>query len=491
VTVADAKNFGMTGAGTFGTGTAAVSLNGDITVASGKNFAMTGAGTMGSGTGAVSLNGATTVTGTNAFTTGTGTTTLKGAVSVDAGVDITAAGAGSDINYALSTTGIFTTPGGAVTIGPGAIGVTGDITQAANKGILSLAGTGAYDFGVATGIFRTSTGANTLMGDVTVTGAKTFTTGTGAVGLNGDVTVASGKNFAQAGAGTFGTGSGTNSLNGNVVLAADKSITMSGTAALTTGSGAVALNGPVTISGINTLATGTGAVSLNGHTTIAADKNLIMSGTGTITGAEHIASADDIFVADDLVVDGLARIDEGLTVGSVASNGTISGTSITVSATIQGEQVTSTDDMLVFGDLVANTGVINTTLDVNGATTTAALTVDASSVLTADRFTGRITTTAANVTILDSGTDIWKVGNATAPNTQTITFPTVADNVGRIITVAVATDPGDNTVIVKGEAAENIDGANTKTCTDVVGSFYTVVSNGIAWIKVASSGTWT
>ena len=76
VTIADGKDFSMTGAGTFDTGTGAVSLNGATSI--------TGTNTFATGTGTVSLNGATTISGSNAFTTGTGTTTIKGALSVDA-----------------------------------------------------------------------------------------------------------------------------------------------------------------------------------------------------------------------------------------------------------------------------------------------------------------------------------------------------------------------------------------------------------------------
>ena len=101
------------------------------------------------------------------------------------------------------------------------------------------------------------------------------------------------------------------------------------------------------------------------------------------------------------------------------------------------------------------------------------------------------TTTATNFTILDTGPDFYFVGNSTTPNSQTITFPTAADNKGRAIAVMLTTDPGDNTVILKGEGAENIDGANTKTTTDAVGSYYYLICDGTAWRKFNSAGTWT
>eukprot|EP00434_Breviolum_minutum_P038958 symbB.v1.2.034571.t1/scaffold4487.1/size39078/2 len=69
---------------TFSTGTATVSLNGHVSVASGKNFGMTGAGTFTSGSGTVQFNGNTEITGSNTFTTGLGAVSLKGATTVDA-----------------------------------------------------------------------------------------------------------------------------------------------------------------------------------------------------------------------------------------------------------------------------------------------------------------------------------------------------------------------------------------------------------------------
>jgi uncharacterized Zn ribbon protein len=145
-----------------------------------------------------------------------------------------------------------------------------------------------------------------------------------------------------------------------------------------------------------------------------------------------------------------------------------------------------------FGSSVtAASGVINGTMDINGATTTAAITVDSGSIVTADQYKRRTVTTATNYTILDGGADVYLVGNGTGVNTQTILFPTAADNVGRIITVIVATDPLANTVILDGENSETIDGAATKTTTDAVGTMYHLVCNGVGWISAASTGSWS
>jgi hypothetical protein len=59
-----------------------------------------------------------------------------------------------------------------VTIGPGAIGVSGDVTVAANKNLSCAAGTTAVDLSVGTGTFKTPTGAATLNGTTTVASGK-------------------------------------------------------------------------------------------------------------------------------------------------------------------------------------------------------------------------------------------------------------------------------------------------------------------------------
>ena len=59
-------------------------------------------------------------------------------------------------------------------------------------------GTGSFDMSGASGVFTTSTGTNTLSGNVVISGTKTFATGTGTVGLNGDVTVAANKDLVLA-----------------------------------------------------------------------------------------------------------------------------------------------------------------------------------------------------------------------------------------------------------------------------------------------------
>jgi len=308
--------------------------------------------------------------------------------------------------------------------------ITSDTTIGAGSDLAALAGNGVFNWASATGFFNTSTGTNYINGNVSQAGAKTFTSGTGAFDVNGPMTT---KGITQD---------------------SGSSLAQSGASGITVGT-----------TGITATAS---PLKLLENVTVSANKSVVLSGTGTISGAA-----------------------------------TISGTALTASGTVQGEQLTSTDDALVTDDLTVdgaaridetatiNAGVINTTLDINGATTTAAITVDAGSIVTADQYKRRTNTTSSNTTITDGGADLYLVGNGTGVNSQTITLPTAADNKGRIITVILATDPLTNTVIIDGEGSEQVDGANTKTTTDAVGSMYHLICSGTAWIKLASAGTWS
>ncbi len=141
----------------------------------------TGAVTFGTGTGAVSLNGDVTVATTKNLTLG-------------ASSDIIGTSGDGAVNFG-SMTGTCSLPTGATSIG-------GTATLAANKNLLCASGTSALDFVLGSGIFRSPTGANTLGGDVTISGSKTFTTGTGAATLKGSATFDTTKTL------TFGSAAG-------------------------------------------------------------------------------------------------------------------------------------------------------------------------------------------------------------------------------------------------------------------------------------------
>ena len=71
-----------------------------------------------------------------------------------------------------------------------------DTELSAGCDLTAAAGDGIFNFGDASGAFTTSTGTNTLSGNVVIAGTKTFATGTGAATLNGDTTVATSKTLA-------------------------------------------------------------------------------------------------------------------------------------------------------------------------------------------------------------------------------------------------------------------------------------------------------
>eukprot|EP00933_Yihiella_yeosuensis_P048864 TRINITY_DN4529_c0_g1_i1.p1 TRINITY_DN4529_c0_g1~~TRINITY_DN4529_c0_g1_i1.p1 ORF type:complete len:722 (+),score=123.64 TRINITY_DN4529_c0_g1_i1:138-2303(+) len=181
---------------------------------------------------------------------------------------------------------------------------------------------GNFDASGSSGTFTTSTGANTLSGDVTISGAKTFTTGTGAIALNSNVAIADTKTLTVGSAGSggattlygnvvvgntgsgngasltvngaltqadvtgavsaFTTGTGAVSLNGDVTVATGKNLHMvsTGSGTFQTGTGTVTLYGSTTISGTNTFTTGSGAIALNGNVAIANSKTLTVGSAG-------------------------------------------------------------------------------------------------------------------------------------------------------------------------------------------------------------------
>ena len=108
-------------------------------------------------------NSGTFLTSTGAVTIGsgaiamTGTTTFSGTTNA-----ILASGSGA-INYS-GNSGTFSTSTGAVTIGSGAIGMTGTTTFSGATNAILASGTGAIDFSGNSGLFKTTTGATTFNG---------------------------------------------------------------------------------------------------------------------------------------------------------------------------------------------------------------------------------------------------------------------------------------------------------------------------------------
>lgn len=94
----------------------------------------------------------------------------------------------------------------------------------------------------------------------------------------------------------------------------------------------------------------------------------------------------------------------------------------------------------------------------------------------------------ASYTITDTDPDIVVIGVISAH--ATITLPTAADNIGRIITIIVDGEPGSYNVIAAGEGTEKINGAATKT-NSVIYSYLRLLCNGTGWDIIGSGGTWS
>ncbi len=298
-------NTSITSTNTFSTGTGAVSLRGNTTVSSGKtlavtdltagrviysgtagllsvsanltfdgtNFAHAGTGTFGTGTGAVSLNGNTVVATGKTLSVGDGTA----AVSVI-------------LNGAAATArAVFTRTAGLNRWGSRVIGTAESGGNAGSDYLFSAYDDAGTIIDSPINILRVAGGDITFSRPIAQTGATAFSTGTGAFTHNGSVTVVSGKTLTVAdttvststttGALTVGGGLGVAGAiyAGSLAVA---SVTVSGltsgrvtyatTAGLLTDSANLTFDGTnFAHGGTGTFATGTGAVSLNGDVAAA------------------------------------------------------------------------------------------------------------------------------------------------------------------------------------------------------------------------------
>lgn len=120
------------------------------------------------------IMGNLTIDGSLTFTTGTGKVSILGAMEFATGKGITVAGSGAGAFDFSGASGAFKTTVGAVTIGPGAVGISGAVTFASAIGWSSAGGAGAFDLSTSSGTFLTPTGAATLKGDTTVDTNKTL-----------------------------------------------------------------------------------------------------------------------------------------------------------------------------------------------------------------------------------------------------------------------------------------------------------------------------
>ena len=514
-------NVSITGTNTLTVNSGLSSFKGAMTVASNTNAGNVTIGNTTSnptltlvGTGATTLGGALNVTGitnlnntvnvknsqtVNIGTTGTNTTTtnIRGFLNVTENVNLDAAltvfadtefetgnvaiTAGTFTSYGVTSLGNITTNPTLTLLGTGKTTLGGALEVAGttllkskltvNTGIDSefkgnISQTGAYTFSTGTGAVSIN-GAmtvaagklSTFNGGITQSGTNTFSTGTGAVSINGAMTVATGKlstfngGIAQSGTNTFSTGTGAVSLNGNVTIA--------GTKTFSTGTGAVSLNGNVTIAGTKTFSTGTGAVSINGPMTVASTQlstfngGITQSGTNTFstgTGAVSINGAMTVATGK------LSTFNGGIT-----QSGTNTFSTGTGAVSLNGNvTIAANKDLTV-------TGGVDTAISLSGNTVAISGTAVAGTPITV---TGN--TSITGTTSLIGNTSI---GAADETGTQTLTLlGTGATTLGGALTVTGITNL-NNTVNVKNGQTVNIGTTGLDTTTTNIRGFLNVTEN--------------
>ena len=194
---------------------------------------------------------------------------------------------------------------GAISAGAGTIssGVyDGDLRLTANHSFYSTAGSGKIDWSNGTGIFKTTTGAVTIgPGAVGISGILTITNLTA-------ITAATGSSAfdLSASTGAFKTPSGTNTIGGATVFAANKGVTVaSGTSAFdfSGGSGIFKTStGAVTIGPGATTVSGSLAYSVNASTTVST--TLTSANTKTVYGIDAHSANVTLTLPDAATVTG-------------------------------------------------------------------------------------------------------------------------------------------------------------------------------------------
>jgi fibronectin-binding autotransporter adhesin len=238
ITIATTGGSGVTGSGTNntlakfnGTGSAITDsglTDNGTTLGYAGNVNFSGAGsTFGTGTGAVSLNGNTTVTGTNTFTVNNGLTTLTGGTTIvgttginTTGTSNTTIGNGTG-TFAVSSAALNISTAGAIS-GVTTLSLSGAITGATSSntinGLVINSGALSGVTGITTngGYTQSGSTANTFSGATTLSAAGTALTvnnnalisGTLSVGSSSQFQVDASGNFTTTGSGTIQSASG-------------------------------------------------------------------------------------------------------------------------------------------------------------------------------------------------------------------------------------------------------------------------------------------
>lgn len=225
----------------------------------------------------------------------TGTQEISGKTVVAQVVKTGLTASGSASNDFSASTGTFKTSSGANTL-------SGDVSIAAGKDVTFLAGDGALDASLGTGITKTTSGANTLSGDVSVAAGKDITY------LAGD-----GAFDASLGTGITKTTSGVNTLSGDVSIAAGKDI------AYLAGDGAFDAS-----LGTGVFKSNTGLNTLGGLLAVKAIAGAVAAAGSDVTDAGQLGAANIVYISSDGATKGVK-----LGTGVIGQSVTIINTSAT------------------------------------------------------------------------------------------------------------------------------------------------------------------
>jgi|GEM_PF-1827140 len=373
-------NFAISGTGTFGTGTGAISLNGATTVANGNVLTANGGVVLGDSGDTVVIDSSDWDISATGNASGLGTIAADGNMTLSSGASISLTGGSSsgqgniqmgatasnlyDTNllYLGSTanTGGYvfgSTPAGLGANGPYFIGrgntysaIAGQrgnmlisagnpSVPASTEGMIGFYTNDVERLKIATGGAITMSSAATASSTFTTNGTMTFGDGGDTAAINSsDWDISTTGAMTGIGAitadGLF-TGTGGMTLTGATAIAIGNNLStvaidssdwdISTTGAMT-GIGALTMDGAFSQTGATTFSTGTGAISLNGATTIATGNTFTANGTLVLGDGGDTAAIDssDWDISSTGVMTGI---------GAITADGAVTTSSGGISAT--------------------------------------------------------------------------------------------------------------------------------------------------------------
>ena len=277
----------LTGAGSVTLGSGTLTTGGDNTSTTFSGVISGGGGLTKTGSGVFTVSGTNTYSGITSVSSGVLRLGSAGGVPSSSALSVSVAiGATFDLNNFSATIGSLS-GAGSVTLGSGTLTSGGDNTSTTFSGVIS--GTG--------GLTKTGTGALTLSGADTFTGAVNVNNGvviaqdSAALGSTaGGTTVASGAELRIAGGIAVGaepltlSGSGTGSAGAlriiSGIASAAGNITLAAAASIGADAGQLTLGGTIS-GGTNTL-TFTGAGNIQADGIISGSSALVKNGAGTL-----------------------------------------------------------------------------------------------------------------------------------------------------------------------------------------------------------------